>query len=92
MSVRRPHRADLNGPRDSIAPPGALTAASARLALPAVLIGFVIEGTSHGGIWWLPLAVATPIVGMALLWLSRSLRRYDDPLVRSRIVQTVSSG
>jgi hypothetical protein len=92
LSVRRPHRADLNGPRDAVAPPGALTAASARLALPAALIGFVIEGTSQSQMWWAPLAAAAPIVGIAVLWLNRSLTRYANPLVRSRIVQTVSAG
>jgi hypothetical protein len=92
LSVRRPHRADLNGPRDAVAPPGALTLASARLALPAALIGFVIEASSHAEVWWLPLATAAPIVGFALLWLRHSVTLYADPQVRGRIVQTVSAG
>jgi hypothetical protein len=92
LSVRRPHRADLNGPRDAVAPPGALTLASARLALPAALIGFVIEGSSHSHLWWVPLATGAPIVGFALLWLHRSITRYADPRIRARIVQTVSAG
>jgi hypothetical protein len=92
LSVRRPHRADLNGPRDAVAPPGALTLASARLALPAAFIGFVIEGSSHRQMWWVPLATAAPIVGLALWWLNRSVTRYADPQIRARIVQTVSAG
>ncbi|MDT7570841.1 MAG: hypothetical protein QOE05_1015 [Actinomycetota bacterium] len=92
LSVRQPHRADLNGPRDAVAPPGALTLASARLALPAGLIGFAIEGSSHADMWWVPLAAAAPIVALALLSLQRSLARYADPRVRARIVQTVSAG
>lgn len=92
LSVRRPHRADLNGPRDAVAPPGALTAASARLALPAALIGFVLEASSRTHVWWVPIATAAPIVGVALLWLNRSLARYADPHVRSHIVQTVAAG
>jgi hypothetical protein len=92
LSVRRPHRADLNGPRDAVAPPGALTLASARLALPAGLIGFVLEGASHSEQWWVPAVVAAPIIAACLLWLARSLARYADPQVRSRIVQTVSAG
>jgi hypothetical protein len=92
LSVKRPHRADLNGPRDAVAPPGALTLASAQLALPAALIGFVIEGSSHTQLWWVPLATAGPIVAFALLWLYRSFQQYADPMVRSRIVQTVSAG
>jgi hypothetical protein len=92
LSVRRPHRADLNGPRDAVAPPGALALASARLALPAGFIGLVLEGASQSDEWWLPPVVAAPIVAVALLWLARSLSRYGSPLVRSRIVQTVSAG
>jgi hypothetical protein len=92
LSVRRPHRADLNGPRDAVAPPGALALASARLALPAGLIGVLLEASSQSSIWWVPPVVAAPILGLALLWLSRSFGRYADPLVRSRIVQTVSAG
>lgn len=92
MSVRRPHRADLSGPRDAVAPPGALALASARLALPAGFIGLVLEGASQSDIWWVPPLVAAPIVAAAVVWLLRSLARYDRPLVRARIVQTVSAG
>jgi hypothetical protein len=92
LSVRRPHRADLNGPRDAVAPPGALALASVRLALPAGLIGVVLEGASQSDVWWVPLVVAAPMVGLAGLWLSRSFTGYRNPLVRSRIVQTVSAG
>ena len=91
-SVRRPHKADLKGPRDAVAPPGALTLASAGLALPAGLVGFAIEGTSEGGAWWGPLALAIPICLVCWWSLSRSFARWSDPLVRARIVQTVSAG
>lgn len=92
LSVKRPHRADLRGPRDAVAPPGALAAASARLALPAALLGIVLEAASQTEIWWLPLLLTTPIVLMSLLWLRRSLASYADPLVRVRVLQTVSAG
>jgi hypothetical protein len=32
------------------------------------------------------------VAAVSIVWLSRSLRRYDDPLQRSRIVQVVSAG
>ncbi|MDT7549577.1 MAG: hypothetical protein QOE84_1971, partial [Actinomycetota bacterium] len=92
LSVRRPHRADLRGPRDAVAPPGALALASARLALPAALVGLVLEGASQSQAWWVPPLVAAPIVLLALLWLARSIARYGDPHIRSRVVQTVSAG
>jgi hypothetical protein len=92
LSVRRPHRADLNGPRDAVAPPGALALASMRLALPAGIIGLVLEAAAQSGRWWVPPVVAAPIVTAAVLWVRRSLRRYADPYVRAGIVQAVASG
>ncbi len=92
MSVRHPHRAELRGPRDAVAPPGALAFASLRLAAPAALVGVVLEGAAQSGAAFLPPLLALPVVGVAWWSLRRSLRRYDDPLCRSRIVQTVSSG
>jgi hypothetical protein len=92
LSVSRPHRADLSGPRDAVAPPGALTAASARLALPAGLLGLLLEVATSTDVWWFPLLVGAPVVLGSGLSVARSLRRYDDPLVRARIVQVVSAG
>jgi hypothetical protein len=91
-SVRRPHKASLDGPRDAVAPPGALALASAGLALPTGLVGVVMESTAESQQWWLPLTVAVPVVLLCAWSLRRSLNRWEDPLVRSRIVQTVSAG
>jgi hypothetical protein len=91
-AMRRPYRADLNGPRDAVAPPGAMVMASLRLALPAGLVGGLLEATAEAPAWWAPLGVALPVALVSVLWLARSLRRYDDPLQRSRIVQVVSAG
>lgn len=92
MSVRRPHRADLRGPRDAVAPPGALALASARLALPTAVTGILLGSASQLGIWWWPPLLALPVVLLAVLSVLRSLRRYDDPFIRARIVQTVAAG
>ena len=92
MSVRRPHRADLRGPRDSIAPPGALALASARLALPTALVGLLLGTASQTDLWWWPPLLALPVALLAVLSVMRSLRRYADPFTRARIVQTVSAG
>jgi len=91
-SVRRPHRADLRGPRDAVAPPGALALASAKLAIPTGLVGVLLEGSAQSTDWWLPLVVAAPIAALCWLSLARSFRAWSDPLVRARIVQTVSAG
>ena len=92
MSVRHPHRADLRGPRDAVAPPGALALASARLALPTAVVGIVLGGASHASLWWWPPLLASPIVLLCVLSVMRSLRRYQDPFTRARIVQTVAAG
>jgi hypothetical protein len=92
LSVRRPHRADLRGPRDAVAPPGALAAASARLALPAGLLGLILEAASQSGVWWLPPLLAAPVVAASLMWLRRTLRSYADPVVRSGVVHRVATG
>jgi hypothetical protein len=91
-SVRRPHRADLAGPRDAVAPPGALALASIRMAVPTAAVGILIGGTTQLGAWWWPLVMAVPLLLMCGLSLHRSLGHYADPLVRARIVQVVSAG
>lgn len=91
-SVRRPHRADLKGPRDAVAPPGALALASVRLATPTALVGIVLGSSLELGAWWWPLVVAVPPLLLCGLSLSRSAARYADPLVRARIVSAVSAG
>jgi hypothetical protein len=92
MSVRRPHRADLRGPRDSVAPPGAMALASARLALPTAMVGMLLGAATQSGIWWFPPLVALPILLLMVLSALRSLRRYADPFTRARIVQVVAAG
>jgi len=91
-SLARPHRAELQGPRDAVAPPGALAAASARLALPCAAIGMLIAASANTDTAWLPLLVAVPIVLAAVLSVMRTVRRWDDPHLRARVLQTVAAG
>ncbi|MEX2289772.1 MAG: hypothetical protein WD794_05525 [Mycobacteriales bacterium] len=92
MSVRRPHRAELRGPRDAVAPPGALAVASARLAVPVAVVGVLLGAASQAGIWWWPPLLALPVLLLAGLSVLRSLRRYADPTARAGIVQAVAHG
>ncbi len=91
-SVRRPHRAELRGPRDAVAPPGALALASARMALPAALVGVVLESAASTGVVGLAPVLAAPVLLLCALSVARSARRWADPVARARVVQVVSAG
>lgn len=91
-SVRHPHHAELRGPRDAVAPPGALVLASMRLAVPAASIGIVLESVSRLGVAWVPPLVALPVLALAGLSLQRTLAQYDVPARRARVVAVVSAG
>ncbi len=91
-SIRRPHRADLNGPRDAVAPPGSLAMASTRLALPTAAVGFLLGAAAQTGFWWLPLALSVPLLMVCGLSINRSVQRWNDPFTRARIVQVVAQG
>jgi len=91
-SVRRPHRADLSGPRDAVAPPGALALASLRLAVPTALVGILLGSSLQLGAWWWPLVAALPPLLLSWLSLRRTFARYADPVVRARVVHVVAAG
>jgi hypothetical protein len=91
-ALRRPYRADLHSTRDAVAPPGALVMASIRLALPAAVLGGVLEASAASPDWWVPLVIAVPVALACCSWIAYSLQSYEDPIRRSRIVQTVSAG
>jgi hypothetical protein len=91
-SLRRPFRADLRGPRDAVAPPGALALASLRLALPTAVVGVVLSAAAGTGVWWLPPALALPLLGLCAVSAVRTARRWADPVHRSFVVHTVANG
>lgn len=92
LSVRRPYRADLRGPRETPAPPGVMAAYSVRLALSTTLVGIVLSGLAGVADWWWPAAVATPLCLLGIRRLLAAARAFTDPVVRSRVVTTVASG
>jgi hypothetical protein len=91
-SVERPHHAELRGPRDAPAPPGAMAVHSVRLAGSAAGVGIVLVLVSMSAN---PLLCAA-VVGVLLLLPARSLARtarsWSDPVVRARVVATVGAG
>ena len=92
LSVDRPHRADLRGPRDTPAPPGAMAAYSVRLAVSATLTGMLFSALSGLSDWRWAAALALPLGLLSLRRLLSSARKWSDPAVRSRVVATVASG
>lgn len=92
MSVLHPHRADLNGVRDAVAPPGAMVLASIRLAFPTALVGILLGSAASTGVAWLAPALAVPLLLLCALSVRHSLERYADPHVRGRITTRVSAG
>jgi hypothetical protein len=91
-SVTSPHRAELRTSRDSPAPPGRMASCSAQLAGPTVLLAIVLATTARTSQPWLPVLVCVPSLVLTVLSLRRTARRWDDPAVRSAVVQAVSRG
>jgi ABC-type spermidine/putrescine transport system permease subunit II len=91
-SLRRPFRADLRGPRDAVAPPGALALASLRLALPTAVVAVILGTAASTGLWWLPPALALPVLALCGLSAARTERAWADPEQRSFVVHRVANG
>jgi hypothetical protein len=92
LSVERPHRADLRGPRDTPAPPGVMAAYSARLAVSTTLIAVLFSGLAEVADWEWSVVLAVPFVLLSIRRLLGTARRWQDVAVRSRVVTTVASG
>ncbi len=92
LSVTRPYRADLRGPRDTPAPPGVMAAYSARLAVSTTLVAILFSTLAEVAPWWWPVMIATPFALLSLRRLHRTARRFDDAGARARVVATVASG
>jgi len=93
ISVRRPHRAELRGPRDTPAPPGAMFVNTVVLSLAVTITGSVLAAVSFDTDRpWLPvlLGVAMALPAVASVW--RGSRRWRDPACRARVVAAVSAG
>lgn len=92
LSVTRPHRADLRGPRDTPAPPGTMAVYSARLAVVTTLVGLGFSAATFGRTIVPPLLLTAGILAWAAYSWSRTKRRWADPVVRAHVVATVAAG
>jgi hypothetical protein len=92
LSVTRPHRADLRGPRDTPAPPGTMAVYSARLAVVTTTVGLFFSAATWGRSVVPVLVLTLGLLAWAAFSWSRTRRRWADPVVRARVVSTVSAG
>lgn len=92
LSVARPHRAELRGPRDTPAPPGVMAAYSARLAVSTTLVAVVFSALAEVASWEWPVLIAVPLVLLGLRRLARTARLWQDEAVRARVVTVVATG
>ena len=92
LSVTRPFRADLLGPRDTPAPPGVMAAYSARLAVSTTLVAVLFSTMAEVAPWPWPVAFAAPFALLSVRRLLQASRRWEDAGTRARVVGTVASG
>jgi hypothetical protein len=92
LSVHRPHRADLRGPRDTPAPPGVMALYSARLAVSTTVLALVFAGLAEVAPWQWSVLLAAPVAALSLRRLAVVARQWEDVTVRTRVAGTVASG
>jgi len=92
LSIRRPNRAELRGHRDTPAPPAAMAVYSVRLATMTTLVGLLFALAAHQHLWLACAVLTSSFVAISGVSIARSFRRFDDPVVRSRVVAAVSNG
>ncbi len=91
-SLRHPHRADLQGPRDTPATPGVMAAQSMRFAVVTTFTSLYFATLALSGLWWLPLFGALPVLLLSALHWYRTGLAWSHPHVRASVVLTVAGG
>lgn len=92
LSLDRPHRADLLGPRDTPAPPGTMAAYSARLALSTTTVSILFVAAAQLPDWRVPLFLALPFVLLSVRRLLSAARQWADPAVRADVALRIATG
>ena len=90
-SVRRPFSVDLRSVRATPAPPLVMVAYSARLAVAATLTGLVFSVVGRLFPWWYCVVLAVVLCATSVFSLWWTGRLWEQPSVRSRVVETVAS-
>jgi lysylphosphatidylglycerol synthetase-like protein (DUF2156 family) len=92
LSVRRPHRAELRHARDTPAPPATMAIYSAALALRTTMLGLLFATLARLDDVSLPLLTLGVVALFALRSAVASVRTWDDPVARARVVSVVAHG
>jgi hypothetical protein len=92
LSVLRPHKADLRGPRDTPAPPVTMAVYSLRLALVTTWPGLLFAGAGASGSSRIALTVLVLVVAVAVRSLLVTMRIWNGADRRSLVVNTVAYG
>lgn len=90
-SLKHPYPVDLRSARATPAPPAAMVGYSARLATSTTFTGLLFSGAAHVPEWRLSLIIAIPCLLWSATRLVRARRRWQDPVVRARVVSTVAA-
>ena len=89
-SIDRPFAVDLRSARATPAPPVTMAAYSARLALVTTVTGLVFTGLARLD-QVAPVLLVTLVMLLWSAWrLERTAQRWDDPVVRARVVSVVA--
>ena len=91
-SLQHPHRADLQGPRDTPAPPGVMAAQSIRFASITTLTCLYFASLAVSGVWWLPIVGGVPVASLAVLHWRQTAAAWSHPHVRANVIVTVAGG
>jgi hypothetical protein len=92
LSVERPHKADLRGPRDTPAPPATMAVYSMRLALGTTWAGLAFAAAGESGSVVAATAACVAVLAVGSRSLVRTVRAWQDAGTRSRVVTTVAFG
>jgi len=91
-SVTRPYAATLRDARDQPAPPAAMAAYSARLAVATTATGLVLTGLARLGLTGAVVAASVAVTALGCRRTLAALRAWEDPRVRAHVVATVAGG
>jgi hypothetical protein len=90
-SSQRPFPVDLRSARATPAPPIVMVGYSTRLALSTTFTGLTFSVLARIPDWRLSLLVMVPFVAWSGLRLRRTVRAWEDPADRSRVVMAVAA-